>query len=138
MEYQASKITFFISWCLTSAFTSADIFCQLFGTNWKLSRRRFLSQCLQNTSHRHPIQQQIARSTKFFYWCSLRWSFVLSITFQRYIFWWVSVKCFKKAKQSQLIVGYFAGLVRKKKAAAWSPLASFYPRQVVNYRWSKK
>ena len=31
-----------------------------------------------------------------------------------------------------------AGLARKKKACVWSPLASFYPRQVVNYRWSKK
>ena len=78
-----------------------------------------------------PLQQQIARSTKFFYWCSLRWSFVLASTFQRYIFWWVSVKCFKKAKQSQLRVEYFAGLVRKKKAGAWSPLASFYLRRVV-------
>ena len=30
------------------------------------------------------------------------------------------------------------GLARKKKAGAWSPLAFFYPRWVVSYRWSKK
>ena len=29
------------------------------------------------------------------------------------------------------------GLARKKKAGAWSPLALFYPRWVVSYRWSK-
>ena len=27
-----------------------------------------------------------------------------------------------------------AGLARKKKAGTWSPLAFFYPRQVVSYR----
>ena len=31
-----------------------------------------------------------------------------------------------------------AGLASKKKADVWSPLAFFYPRQVVSYRWSKK
>ena len=30
-----------------------------------------------------------------------------------------------------------AGLARKKKASVWSPLTSFFPRQVVSYRWSK-
>ena len=30
-----------------------------------------------------------------------------------------------------------AGLARKKKAGAWSPLALFYQRRVVSYRWSK-
>ena len=30
-----------------------------------------------------------------------------------------------------------SGLARKKKADAWSPLAFFYPRRVVSYRWSK-
>ena len=31
-----------------------------------------------------------------------------------------------------------AGLTRKKKAGAWSPLAFFYPKRVASYRWSKK
>ena len=31
----------------------------------------------------------------------------------------------------------YSGLARKKKAGAWSPLAFFYPRRVVSYRWSK-
>ena len=35
-------------------------------------------------------------------------------------------------------IDYTARLARKKKASAWSPLASFYPRRVVSYRWSKK
>ena len=30
-----------------------------------------------------------------------------------------------------------AGLARKEKACIWSPLTSFYPRRVVNYRWWK-
>ena len=77
----------FISCCFTSAFTSADIFRQLFGTNSKLSRRRFLSQkCLQNTSHPHPFNSKLLGPPKVFYWCSLRWSFVLASTFKRYIF----------------------------------------------------
>ena len=33
---------------------------------------------------------------------------------------------------------HITGLARKKMAGAWSPLAFFYPRQVVSYRWSKK
>ena len=32
---------------------------------------------------------------------------------------------------------YITGLVRKKKVGALSPLAFFYPRRVVSYRWSK-
>ena len=31
----------------------------------------------------------------------------------------------------------FSGLARKKEAGAWPPLAFFYPRRVVSYRWSK-
>ena len=30
-----------------------------------------------------------------------------------------------------------SGLARKRKADMWSPLALFYPRWVVSYRWSK-
>ena len=32
-----------------------------------------------------------------------------------------------------LLGDYNAGLAWKKKTGVWSPLASFYPRQVVNY-----
>ena len=77
MEYQAklqeaklqdtATYQFFLFLGVLHKLLHQDIFCQLFGTNSKLSRRRFLSQkCRQNTSHPHPFNSKLLRWQKFF------------------------------------------------------------------------
>ena len=88
-----------------------------------------------------------SRFSKIIFYNFIRWKFFTFISSQRAFCWFVSMySCsggtFFSVKHLPLgltvksITGS-TGLARKKKAGAWSPLAFFYPRRVVSYRWSK-
>ena len=64
---------------------------QIFSANFSELIQNYLEEhFVTKMSSKHlappPLQQQIAGATKVFYWCSLRWSFLLASTFKRYIF----------------------------------------------------